>query len=79
MTEIELLRLVVTTLVAALVGYLLALRPLKRTNEALDRIDRRSFLTLQIVADIANKTGITGRWSDILTKLLAESTEAKAP
>lgn len=38
----------------------------------LDQISRRQMLTLQIVADIARKEGVDGRFSDAIVRFLAE-------
>lgn len=41
-------------------------------DERLDLISRRQMLTLQIVADIARKEGVDGRFSDAIVRFLAE-------
>lgn len=46
-------------------------------DERLDLISRRQMLTLQIVADIARKEGVDGRFSDAIVRFLAE--EANTP
>lgn len=43
----------------------------------LDLISRRQMLTLQIVADIARKEGVDGRFSDAIVRFLAD--EANVP
>lgn len=41
-------------------------------DERLDMISRRQMLTLQILADLARKEGIDGRFSDAIVRFLAE-------
>jgi hypothetical protein len=42
-----------------------------------DLIDRRQIVTLEILADIANKLGIDGRFSDLVMKFLADDREGR--
>lgn len=43
----------------------------------LDQISRRQMLTLQIVADIARKEGVDGRFSDAIVRFLSEEANVK--
>lgn len=43
----------------------------------LDTIDRRQIVTLQIMADVASKLQIDGRFTDMLVKFLAEERESQ--
>ncbi len=44
----------------------------RRLEEGLKEIGRRQAMTLQIVADIANKVGVEKRFSDVLVRFLAD-------
>jgi predicted GNAT family acetyltransferase len=46
-------------------------------GERLARIERRQVVTLQIVADIAKKEGVTNRFTDAIINLLATDAEVE--
>lgn len=49
----------------------------KRIDARLDALDRRTIMSLQILADIAKKVGVDQRFSDTLVRFLAD--EAPSP
>ncbi len=48
-------------------------------DERLDMISRRQMLTLQILADLARKEGIDGRFSDAIVRFLSEEAGGSRP
>lgn len=51
----------------------------KRIDTRLDALDRRTIMSLQILADIAKKVGVDQRFSDTLVRFLADESPSAQP